>query len=132
MTTTKPNWSAMSARERDALVAVQVMGWTPHPTLAKNGYWRLPETRAANLKLLGTEAGPWDYAHPPFFTTDIASAFHVIDKLRAEGFAFRLSWTDYDQCEAVFRDVEEAFFGQAATIAEAIAIAALCAKGIDV
>lgn len=74
----------------DEEVAEHVMEWTPHPNsnCRADGYWRLPETRASNLELLGKEDGPWDRVSVPKFSSDIAAAFQVVEKMRDDGWFF--------------------------------------------
>lgn len=124
-------------RELDALAAEHVLGWTPHPTLSHE-WWRLPETKATNIRILGTEDGPWDRITPPHFTTDIADAWQLVEKMmqrHTQDFHFGYQMCDGAKWHFGFQDKVMGFFGNCSATADtaplAITLAALKAVGID-
>ena len=119
-------WAELSARERDALVAREVLGYTD--------YW--PEGAAMNMERV------------PYYTTDIAAAWEVVEKMRERGllvevgnraqsvgvgkgwYAFAVS-PDYEACDECGAPYDPDY-SVGATAPEAICIAALRACGVEV
>jgi hypothetical protein len=105
-------WSDMSPRERDALVAVNVMGWeVVRGTVVPPGYesWSKPEV--------------------PSYTTDISAAWEVVEKMD-EWIVQRARDGDY---WVTVRFGESWYLsGWVKSAPEAICLAALKAVGVDV
>lgn len=134
--TTKLNWSAMSARERDLLVAEQVIGL--NRLNARQGLIN-PETGHPEPQYHWSSVLGHDFAPP--YTRDIASAFTVVEKLRAEGFSFNLDDRGDPDAKEMWRatfwkeledEACELIVGESDNPAESICLAALRAKQIDV
>lgn len=69
-------WERMTPRERDAWVAEKVMGWTKERT--GENVWYEPESRLWK---------PMDHITTlPRFSTDIAAAWKVVEKITKKGF----------------------------------------------
>jgi len=70
-----------AGRSLDALVAEKVMGWTD--------WWVDREGPNATMKTFGFPPGVTDtYSEPPHYSTDIADAWLVVEKLRKDGCPF--------------------------------------------
>ena len=94
-------WYRLSARERDAVVATRVMGWTRHRIVGGShagDYWKPSPWRA-------------DYVDPndvspdcPCLTfepsTDIAAAWEVVEQLIEDGYSYYVTNTCCDTCES--------------------------------
>lgn len=106
-----------AGRGLDALVAEKVMGWTPIPDAPSwsEGY------RDAN--------GIPQKTRP--FSTSIADAWSVVEKLRANGFEYGVRSIDAFNHHVVFSRKREAFgeFAISDTAPHAICLAALQAVG---
>ncbi|WP_074951041.1 BC1872 family protein [Alicyclobacillus macrosporangiidus] len=114
-------WSEMTPRERDALVAEQVFGWT--------GCWANPHGLAA----FGVPPGKTSRRGIGYYTTDISTAWQIIEHVKSKGFYIDvLSYAD--GYVAVTHDGQEPLNldGTAPTASEAICIAALKAVGVNV
>jgi len=97
------DWDAMSPRERDALVAERVMGWSRYGAIARGKrVVLLAKTHGACWHILvrsQRDPGTWEKTdealtkvdHVPRYTTDIAAAWEVVEKLRASGYVVRSS-----------------------------------------
>lgn len=73
-------WSEMTERDRDALVAEKVMGWTRHyPSIAWEGcdHWWVRPGETDPHRGIGKL---------PDYTTDIAAAWRVMERMRGLGF----------------------------------------------
>lgn len=85
---------SLSNLELSALVAERVMGWEPEMDvreLVRLNQYLTPEERAeAPARWLRNPAGGWAIT-PVEFATDITSAFLVIEKLEADGWACMIS-----------------------------------------
>jgi hypothetical protein len=81
--------SELSGRELDAAVAEQVMGFTrapepPHRT----------DNRAISGVLYYLPETPWDRNQQnvvPYFSSDVAAAMQVVEKMREQGWTFELT-----------------------------------------
>jgi hypothetical protein len=106
------------------------MGWTP--CKENKDYWRSPEQKAWNIAHLGSESGPWEAWIAPRYSTDIAAAWEVFEKLggmHGVGYApIRKEWTAYFQIN-IDHPTHRASDKSAA---KAICLAALEAVGVDV
>ncbi len=103
------DWETLSTRERDELIAVELMGW--HPERAQK------------------EA-------PPAYSTDLSAAWAVVAKFPRLRFVFERFEGENGTCSAGFRDMDRrergasSWWGDADTPAEAICLAALRASGV--
>ena len=126
-------------RELDALVAERVMGWV-----------RCSAWQGANLGSAGGFVGmnhgcehargtcfPADDSVPwPHFSTDIAAAWEVVEKMRKDGWGMTVDslgfpgeeWRAWFQCD-VSHDYLKMEIGEAATAPHAICLTALKAVG---
>lgn len=125
---TRAEWDALSARERDAVVAEKVMGWV----LMKGD--RRYGSPHGNVK--GGLAGiPTSLIHP--YTTSWDAMREVVEKMREKSdghftlLAFTTNWRakfdtpwQWDTCPGQFLS-----FVEATTAPEAVCIAALTALG---
>ena len=123
MTPTKHNWSTMTPRERDALVATEVMGWSAD-TEYPNDFWSVPADpkRFHNTFPFSRAQDGWNPS------TSIADAFEVIDKMRGRGLPFELHC--YDNLWAAWLNEDSEAICQNAS--EACCLAALRACGVEV
>jgi hypothetical protein len=118
-------WAEMTPRERDALVAEKVMGWTKIWYNADSDDH--PEADCANgLCPDGT------YTSIPFFTTDISATWGVVEKMHQDGFLFDLSNSVGAGYIAQFYKGNYYVSGYIKSAPEAICIAALKVVGVDV
>jgi len=128
-----------SEREIDALVAEKVMGWT----LERYEDGRPAKTPADYADAANNDGWSWHgqpgdseaYTWKP--STDIAAAWQVVEKMRAEGWSVQLRSNVYDpfwDCDAVrgYASTGIKHSGTAIEPARAICLAALRAKGIEV
>lgn len=104
-TQTKLNWSTMNERERDALVAEKVMG------------------RTVNFFN--------ESARPPYYSSNIASAFLVVEQMRKEGFSHMIIGGESELVTVTFAH-NQVGVSRGESIAECISLAALRSKGVDV
>ena len=140
-------WAEMDARERDALVAEKLFGWVRHPLpngqdKDRDNYtarWKTPWDAECDAKI--HDDGQW---HPkeywttgynmPGYTSVIEDAWQVVEKMQEEGDVFIESWSDGEWTVSNkplgFRD--GGVVESAPTAPEAICLAALRAKGLDV
>lgn len=81
---------AKALSELDALVAEKVMGWrvTPHPDLHGATYFEVPDGTATVM--------------PDMFSTDIAAAWTVVEKMRADGWGFGFGTEEGGGWAAIF------------------------------
>lgn len=114
------NWSEMSPRERDALVAEKVMGFTK-PSLG----WGFHEL----------ESGSYVNYPLPHYTTDISEVWEVVDKLKKKRVFINMGFSPISNRYAVnFSTVTvmKDSNGYAPTAPEAICLAALKAVGVEI
>ena len=144
------DWNAMSPRERDALVAEKVMGREPRTTwIATNdggksccaststrGPWRdradlaeWLEDQQAKGYHRDYEIAKWE-SHPRY-TTDIAAAWEVVEKMHGDGRDVWISYFEEGDIQ-VQVDSADAHLGSPASAPETICLAALRAMGVDV
>lgn len=113
-------WKEMTDRERDALVAEKVMGWN---NVHREGDWGLFGRPFGGLR---------DYPIP-YYSTDIAAAWEIVEALRdkLESFDFELSSFKDGTWGCTFY---EFLYPQkySRIAADAICLAALKAIGIEV
>lgn len=138
-----PDWDEMSPRERDALVAEEVMEMTPCPHYERVNFGAAggpmlqrdneacdcdgetyPEDAIGSIH--GTIGGC------PHFTTDISAAWRVVEEMRDDDYWFKLL-IDYspERVKATCRG-EVSSFRDSDRVPEAICLAALRAKGVSV
>jgi hypothetical protein len=122
---TEKEFLALSDRDRDALVAEKVMGWT-HRDVSAEECLRITGDVAANH--LWFNAKGWWHYNPVPYTTDDDYALLVVDRMIADDFPFVLHYRqDRKRWQATFDGMRyEAF---APTRALAIALAALRSSG---
>ena len=131
-----------SLRGLDALVSDKVFGepLTKVPRVRINGHWRDDETwLAANADPANPPLGTWRGQRPPRYSTDIAAAWEVVEKLIGDGAEpLIVGWAKYTQdwhCEIrgiSTPDGAQLHDAAAETAPLAISLAALRAKGIEV
>lgn len=116
-------WAEMSARERDALVAQKVMG--------EIVTWRTATVGGVERK--------WPTEHGimcRYYTTDIAAAWEVVERMEQLGWRFDLStYQAFTMMTGVdFEHITSDGLAEATceTAPEAICVAALRAVGVDV
>lgn len=102
------DWETLSTRERDELVAVEIMGWCSERAQKET---------------------------PPAYSTDLSAAWAVVAKFPRLRFVFERFEGENGSCSAGFRDMDStergaSWWGDADTPAEAICLAALRASGI--
>ncbi len=126
-TETKLNWSAMSERERDRMTAEHVIGW-------KNVHMECEawadDHNQWHDDFMGSLNGKRTVI--PEYTRDIASAFQVVDKLRAEGFVVTLVNSVDGSWGCTFAKGWQRYSNRAATPSESVCLAALRVKGVEV
>jgi hypothetical protein len=114
-------WNEMTTRERDALVAEKVMGWTRVRNMGdcdefrKNDYWGFNGVYTDRI---------------PHYTTDISAAWQAADKfhiVELQKFGARNIYRCF-----VYTDSNHNGAGVANTAPEAICKAVLTAVGVDV
>jgi hypothetical protein len=117
MTTSTPiRWKELSARERDALVAIHV-GGRDDVSLEGNG----------QISVKGMAAFPGNY------NTDIAAAFSVVGKMREKGYGVQIVSTKLGPTGyRVKFGFNAGLYGEAETLPEAICLAALTAIGLTI
>lgn len=142
-------WNEMSPRRRDALVAEYIMGamWWRSSTTGRRALFIEQPPEWFTEKADGTEplVGDWNtYGGFPAYTTDIAAAWEVVEKVHDDEFWLKLTHRthyyetgeDAPMWDAWFRCVRAGIRGdhvaKRATAPEAICLAALRAKGVDV
>ncbi|GIM45943.1 hypothetical protein DNHGIG_14920 [Collibacillus ludicampi] len=115
------NWSEMSNRERDALVALYVENWTEEEV---------------ELALSAWESGVPSCGHRdlPEYTTNIADAWRVVESLKERGYNVAVDIReDGVWCYVWKREcVGNLYSAKESTAPEAIAKAALRACGVEV
>jgi hypothetical protein len=110
-----------AGRELDALVAERVMGWTYKPFYNGGGEW------SHNGKLVAF--GGLDGGSLPKYSSSIADAWQVVEKLKADGNNVWVEWAGkvwVCGATSVFPDIE------ADTAPLAICKAALMVVGVEV
>jgi hypothetical protein len=142
-------WADLSPRERDALVGERVMGkryWLQQRGEFRLAVWsdaewepgkrhRAPANEAERHTATDalTAARTGFYGEHPRYTTDIAAAWEVVEKMREtdDNMIPCIAWSVFGYWIAgfVFGGIADA---KAATAPEAIAIAALRACGVEV
>lgn len=119
---TPDDYTTLTQREKDALVATEVMGWHKDGNLW--GIWLDEEHSKKNLLLASHQWTP---------TKNTNDAFKVVDAMIAAGWLFTLKYTAYRYWNAEFwkEELQPIFYGDAINKAkaEAICLAALKAKG---
>ena len=116
------------SRELDALIAERVMGWELDD-LPEGVVWE------GNSE---TGGGVTARTAVPRYSTDIAAAWEVVEKIRGAGFTFSL-WDNANQyaapwdCRFTHRDdVGQKGIAIEGTAPHAICLAALRAKGVEI
>jgi hypothetical protein len=130
-----------AGRELDALVAERVMGWThvgPHPWGKPHGV--PPEGRVYNERF-GEASRPVGLVEVPAYSTDIAAAWQVVEKIRNTDEAPDQTYWNFTDCSGcgwraeVLQVLTEndmphlVAYGVGETLPEAICRAALAAVG---
>lgn len=149
-TPTKINWPTLTPRERDALIAEHVMERKPECFLIKRGYLYRPNYAGYTANEAAAGRYPENIAKAyaershgevtarlvpvPDYTTSIADAFQVVEKMRAEGVFLRIT-CDADLWEVnAYRDGPGQWIGGniGKSLPEQISIISLRARGFDV
>jgi hypothetical protein len=124
----------VSDRELDALVAEKVMGWRWLKDDERPGRWLQYGTSPGRSPATGSEQVVWGMMNRlPLYSTSIADAWQVVEKMRAMGKEAELFWTDQG-CEVFFAresSIHEGY-GFTTTMPRAICRAALKAVGVEV
>ena len=135
------NWKGMSARERDAVVAEKVMGWTGCDHTESWGRWKYgdpgnvwTEVEEAWCRGAGNTPANVRNRYPyPRFTTDIADAWEVVEEIAEEFSVHHLFEGEWYWEASVEVDWKTSHIAKPhSTASEAICIAALRAKGFEV
>jgi hypothetical protein len=100
----------VAGRELDARVAREVMGlgdvreevWG----LDHHRDWRYPVWRDELRSVDGVIAAHWAWLRVPAYSTDIAAAFEVVEKMAERGYDFELFVAAHLGAVAIFRDYE--------------------------
>lgn len=92
--------------ELDALIAVKVMGHV----LREDGSWRYNDQ---------------NYSGIPSFSTDIAAAWEVVEKLMGLCFCVRIECWDFGNFNVMCLNAKETHFGNGETMPHAICLTAL-------
>lgn len=163
MTTTTPiRWKELSARERDALIAVHLFGWEwmgrdnveydgivfrraiygPPPYVRFNYSDEIyrPATESDPLFSdwdsccgLRGQSGHIEHHGMPRYTSDISDAFQVVEKMREKGFGIQIVSTRIGLTGyRVEFGFNAGFEAEADTLPEAICLAALTAIGLTI
>ena len=122
----------MTDRELDALIAEKVMGWRDIATDGVSVYGHLPPGTEPHLNV--TRAGNGFY-HIKRYSTSIADAWEVVERMRELSFVLTLSWQSRNSewCAHWFYPADrthKAAFHKSAP--RAICLAALKTIGVDV
>jgi hypothetical protein len=135
-------WEEMTARQRDVLVAEKVMGWqwwhwvvTNDGELVQALFAPSDDTSWIGERHLGKREHARIFeSTTPRYTTDIAAAWQVKTALTEQGYVFYFDTESGPS--ACFRgqdqDYDEMGYSDAFTDSEAICLAALRAKGVEV
>lgn len=133
-------------RELDALVAEKVMGWTKEPCI-RYGMWKAEQTEHPGFRWTAPgesikESYIKDRSYPAPYSTDIAAAWQVVDKLQTTlGVWINIDMPGYHPpgVEITFptEDLEgllpnKKFYQGGADVPHAICLAALRAVGVKV
>lgn len=131
-------WSELSARERDALVAEKVMGWsrisTPKAFGVTEEHLRAPgKPQKPNTVcefITGTLVAPClPGERIPRYSSEIAAAWEVVEKLVTRLYVFSFHSREGQWLASFGSHTME---GKSAVAAEAISIAALKACGVEI
>lgn len=120
MTTETIKWSELSARERDELVALKVMGWR------KDHGW---DYFADGLTIRTWKESSFKRFQP---STDISAAWEVVEELSARGLYLDIDTHPDFYLVDVQRRNNVVAYSVATTAPEAICLAALKAVGVDI
>ena len=118
------NWNEMTPRQKDALVAEQLFSYAVD--------WEFDEPCAKELR---DQYDEWGIL--PFYTADMTAAWEVAEHMKEFIWAIALSSMKdkhfhLDRYFCQFTDIEDTVDAEAETAPEAICLAALRAKGVDV
>lgn len=140
MTTNKPNWDTMEARERDDL-ACKATGWKC-PTCVGGKHMKWGPTKYNRIRQWFIESGAdpsaWSLKEPtipcdhqPNYSTSIADAWLVVEKMRGNGYVLHLDDgnTEWRAFFAVPNDESKIMGSYQPTAPTAICLAALRAIG---
>jgi len=112
-----------AGRETDALVATLVMEWWHEAT---SDTWTSKWTLECWGASLGVDGGFWPL---PAFSTDPTAAEQIVEKLRADGWSFRLDQDGTSRCARFFRQTpggaDQVSYASADSVPLAICRAAL-------
>lgn len=138
-------WAEMSPRERDALVATEVIGepappvptdndglvaagiladWHRTSNMSPGGSWTLTTS--------GYDSGDHLLWEPRPYSTDIAAAWQVVEKMADRWYVTVEGIRGHWEAELVHHDVARPIRDSAVTAPEAISLAALRAVGVEV
>ena len=118
------------SRKIDALIAEHVMGWFPDMPLAYDSYIADNGDRRAIRISSSVSYDLSIYKNCPHYSTDIAAAWLVVEKLTDRNSWFCISEKYNDRWEATFNYLTPPVVADTARMA--ICLAALKAKGIEV
>jgi len=125
---TRAEWDALSAREKDALVAEKVMGWVRYKPKSLPPEWVIPDTNTRGL--VGTVVRFADVWRP---TTSWDAVREVVEKMLDRGYrTLHISHGaphDLWYCSFFKSKDEKGAAVEAATAPEAVCIAALTSFG---
>ena len=125
-----------AGRELDALVAEQVMGWTACDPAQESRPWECGDERPSVRTGMGIPPGESDRNEIPHFSTDIAAAWEVVEKLDRDGHTMEMDkrdagwvvrFVDYSKDPILSMEITDT----APTAPLAICLAALKAVGYE-
>jgi hypothetical protein len=139
---TRPQYDALSPREKDALVAEHVMGWRVRKS--KYGHWvvSVPGEDSSREDGYGLdqfdgmtgrniERQWWDEIDDvPAYTSDISAAWKVVDKMLIAGADARMMSMLDGGWRTAFMTTQELHEAAADSAPESICAAALIARGV--
>jgi len=122
-----------AGRELDALIAVEVMGFTRHQAGTYIKSFAGKSTGIPSPVECFTDRGTFAFNTPPAYSTDIASAFDVVEKLQSQDWAFILDnmHGHLGHWQAHFEWARAVYQADADTPSHAICLAALRVVGIN-
>lgn len=123
------DWLKMSDKEKDALVAERVMGWTD-VTMIDSRYFTALVGQPPDRSVLD------GMPTVPLFTVDLVAAMQIIEHMHAAGFLVLLFYDIADEtpwgCAMTRLLTTESWEYNAATFAEAVCVTALWACDVAV
>lgn len=114
----KLNWSTMSPRERDALVATEVMGWNRREGTGEKDMFRATQFGSTSAF--------------PNYTSSIAAAWEVVETMNKTWFVMVERISNHVSPDGRWHCEMGGYHANESTAPEAICLSALKAVGVDV